>query len=555
MNKASKSIILLLLLGCSASAQKLSSSMKEALRKLETAVYAISSLYVDSVDNNKLTEYAIRGVLSELDPHSVYSDAEETKSELEPLNAGFDGIGVQFNMLTDTVYVVQVIAGGPSEKAGLLAGDRIVSVDDTVIAGVKMKTNDVMKRLRGPRGSKVKLGVWRGNDRLNITVKRGLVPVHSREACYMVDERTGYIRLSRFSRTTYDEFAEGIALLRGRGMQQLVLDLRFNGGGILDQAVEMAGTFLPEGSTVLTVRNNRMPRISERMEATSNNLLPKDLPLVVLVNEFSASASEILAGAIQDWDRGVVIGRRTFGKGLVQRPLPFQDGSMIRLTIARYYTPSGRSIQKPYAKGNFKAYEQELIGRFKHGESIHSDSIRFPDSLRYKTLVTGRTVYGGGGIMPDLFIPTDTALFNKLHRELLNKGIFNRAVLKYVDAHRQKLRQRFPDRQSYATFSVPEELTESLKAFAEAEKITWSTELFAQAEELIKCQLHAYIARDILGENDFFYFFNRMDKEYIKALDLLNDPDEYKRLLGYHFTSILFRHLNDPDEYKRLLGK
>ena len=348
----------------------------------------------------------------------------------------------------------------------------------------------------------------------------------------MVDERTGYIRLSRFSRTTYDEFAEGIALLRGRGMQQLVLDLRFNGGGILDQAVEMAGTFLPEGSTVLTVRNNRMPRISERMEATSNNLLPKDLPLVVLVNEFSASASEILAGAIQDWDRGVVIGRRTFGKGLVQRPLPFQDGSMIRLTIARYYTPSGRSIQKPYAKGNFKAYEQELIGRFKHGESIHSDSIRFPDSLRYKPLVTGRTVYGGGGIMPDLFIPTDTALFNKLHRELLNKGIFNRAVLKYVDAHRQKLRQRFPDRQSYATFSVPEELTESLKAFAEAEKITWSTELFAQAEELIKCQLHAYIARDILGENDFFYFFNRMDKEYIKALDLLNDPDEYKRLLG-----------------------
>ena len=312
MNKASKSIILLLLLGCSASAQKLSSSMKEALRKLETAVYAISSLYVDSVDNNKLTEYAIRGVLSELDPHSVYSDAEETKSELEPLNAGFDGIGVQFNMLTDTVYVVQVIAGGPSEKAGLLAGDRIVSVDDTVIAGVKMKTNDVMKCLRGPRGSKVKLGVWRGNDRLNITVKRGLVPVHSREACYMVDERTGYIRLSRFSRTTYDEFAEGIALLRGRGMQQLVLDLRFNGGGILDQAVEMAGTFLPEGSTVLTVRNNRMPRISERMEATSNNLLPKDLPLVVLVNEFSASASEILAGAIQDWDRGVVIGRRTF---------------------------------------------------------------------------------------------------------------------------------------------------------------------------------------------------------------------------------------------------
>ncbi|PDP73399.1 S41 family peptidase [Porphyromonas gingivalis] len=532
MNKASKSIILLLLLGCSASAQKLSSSMKEALRKLETAVYAISSLYVDSVDNNKLTEYAIRGVLSELDPHSVYSDAEETKSELEPLNAGFDGIGVQFNMLTDTVYVVQVIAGGPSEKAGLLAGDRIVSVDDTVIAGVKMKTNDVMKRLRGPRGSKVKLGVWRGNDRLNITVKRGLVPVHSREACYMVDGRTGYIRLSRFSRTTYDEFAEGIALLRGRGMQQLVLDLRFNGGGILDQAVEMAGTFLPEGSTVLTVRNNRMPRISERMEATSSNLLPKDLPLVVLVNEFSASASEILAGAIQDWDRGVVIGRRTFGKGLVQRPLPFQDGSMIRLTIARYYTPSGRSIQKPYAKGNFKAYEQELIGRFKHGESIHSDSIRFPDSLRYKTLVTGRTVYGGGGIMPDLFIPTDTALFNKLHRELLNKGVFNRAVLKYVDAHRQKLRQRFPDRQSYATFSVPEELTESLKAFAEAEKITWSTELFAEAEELIKCQLHAYIARDILGENDFFYFFNRMDKEYIKALDLLNDPDEYKRLLG-----------------------
>ncbi|WP_304295957.1 S41 family peptidase [Porphyromonas gulae] len=532
MNKASKLIILLLLLSCSAAAQKLSRSMQEALGKLQTAVYAISNLYVDSVDNSKLTEYAIRGILSELDPHSQYSDAEETKNELEPLNAGFDGIGVQFNMLTDTVYVVQVIAGGPSEKAGLLAGDRIVSVNDTIIAGVKMKTNEVMKRLRGPRGSKVKLGVWRGSDRLSVTVKRGLIPVHSREACYMVDERTGYIRLSRFSRTTYKEFAEGITLLRGRGMQQLVLDLRFNGGGILDQAVDMAGAFLPEGSTVLTVRNNRTPQISERMEAPNNKLLPKDLPLVVLVNEFSASASEILAGAIQDWDRGVVIGRRTFGKGLVQRPLPLQDGSMIRLTIARYYTPSGRSIQKPYAKGNFKAYEQELIGRFKHGESIHSDSIRFPDSLRYKTLVTGRTVYGGGGIMPDLFIPTDTALFNKLHRELLNKGIFNRAVLKYVDTHRQVLRERFADRQSYATFSIPKELTESLKAFAKAEKISWNAELFDEAKDLIERQLHAYIARDILGEDDFFYFFNRMDKEYIQALDLLNDPDKYRRLLG-----------------------
>ncbi len=532
MNKAIKLIILLLMTTAATSAQKLSRELQQSLSKMEMAAYAISSLYVDSVNNDKLAEYAIRGILNELDPHSLYTDAKETKSELEPLNAGFDGIGVQFNMLTDTVYVVQVIAGGPSEKAGLLAGDRIISVNDTIIAGVKMRTNDVMKRLRGPRDSKVRLGVRRGSDILNFTVQRGLIPVHSREACYMVDDRTGYIRLSRFARTTYDEFAEGIAHLRAAGMQRLVLDLRFNGGGILDQAVQMAGTFLPKGSTVLTVRNNRSPQMSDRMDAPSDNLLPKDMPLVILVNEFSASASEILVGAIQDWDRGVVIGRRTFGKGLVQRPLPLQDGSMIRLTVARYYTPSGRSIQKPYAKGNFKAYEEEILDRFKRGESIHSDSIRFPDSLRYKTLVTHRTVYGGGGVMPDLFVPTDSALFNRLHREMLNRGVFNRAVHKYVDANRKQLKERYPDRQSYASFRVPSELTEMLKPLAEAEKIVWDDQLFADARDLIERQLHAYIARDVLGEDDFFYFFNRMDKEYLRALSLLDDPDEYRRLLG-----------------------
>lgn len=532
MKKASSLILLLLAISYTSMAQHLSPSMQKALRKLETAAYAISNLYVDSIDNNKMAEYAIQGILKELDPHSTYTNPEETKEELEPLNAGFDGIGVQFNTLTDTVYVVQVIPGGPSEKAGLLAGDRIVSVNDSIIAGIKMKTTEVMKRLRGPKGTKVKLGVWRGTDSLTFTVKRGLIPMNSREACYMADDHTGYIRLSRFARTTYDEFAEGIKKLRSAGMQQLILDLRFNGGGILDQAIELAGAFLPKGSPVIYARNSREPQISEQLDAPANDLLPKDLPVVILVNEFSASASEILAGAIQDWDRGVVIGRRTFGKGLVQRPLPLQDGSMIRLTIARYYTPSGRSIQKAYSKGNFKAYEEELLTRIKHGELIHSDSISFPDSLRYKTLINGRTVYGGGGIMPDLFIPADTSLYNSLHRQLLNKGIFNRAILKYVDKHRQELKKRFPDKETYETFTIPEELIESVKTIAEKEKITWDDNLFNEAQDLIKRQLHAYLSRDILGEDVFYYFINRIDKEYLRALELLNNPAKYQQLLN-----------------------
>lgn len=529
-----KKILLLILswIAFTASAQQLSPEMRASFGKIEAAVHAIKYFYVDTVSTNKLAEDAIRGMLAELDPHSTYTDAEETKNELEPINASFDGIGIQFNMLTDTLYIVQIIPGGPSERAGLIAGDRILSVNDTLISGIKAKNSDVMKRLRGPRGSKVKLEILRGTEKLQRELVRDKIPINSRQAQYLTSNSIGYIRLSRFSKSTFEEYKEAVDLLKKAGMKSLILDLRYNGGGLLDQAVQIAGTLLPAESTVLSIRNTRKPAISESIKAPASKLLPKDIPVAILINEFSASASEILAGAIQDWDRGIVIGRRTFGKGLIQRPLPLQDGSMVRLTIARYYTPSGRSIQKPYSKGNQRQYEEEILERIKHGELIHSDSIKFPDSLKYRTLKYRRTVYGGGGIMPDIFVPADTAAFNKLHRSLLSQGILNRVVLKYVDEHRSALKKRYPDRKSFEKFNADTELLSLLEATAKDDKkIVWDQALFDESKEEILQQLHAYIARDILGEDEFFYFFNQMDKEYLQAIELLSDPKSYKSIL------------------------
>ena len=412
-------------------------------RKLQLALYAISNLYVDSTSETKLVEDAIVGMLEKLDPHSTYTDPEETKEMTEPLQGNFDGIGIQFNMLTDTLYVIQVIPGGPSEKVGLMAGDRIIMVDDTLIAGVKMKNTDVMKRLRGPKNTEVRVKVLRGGvpDLIEFKITRGKIPVYSLDAAYMADKTTGYIKLNRFAASSADEFREALEKLKKQGMKNLILDLQGNGGGYLNIAIDLADEFLGKDKLIVYTEGNKQPREEAKSSARGGF---EEGRLVVLVDETSASASEIVTGAIQDWDRGVVVGRRTFGKGLVQRPIDLPDGSMIRLTIARYYTPSGRCIQKPYDKtanpdgtlsgeNNLEKYNQELIDRFNHGELMHADSIHFPDSLKYQTKKLARTVYGGGGIMPDFFVPIDTTQYTDYHRNIVAKGVvISRLIVRFT---------------------------------------------------------------------------------------------------------------------------
>ena len=391
--------IIVCICAVTAQAQKMGN---EALRKLQMAEFAIANLYVDSVDENRLVEEAIIKMLAQLDPHSTYNNAEEVKKMNEPLQGNFEGIGVQFQMIEDTLLVVQPVSNGPSEKVGILAGDRIIAVNDSAIAGVKMSTEDIMSRLRGEKGSEVKLTIVRRgvNEPLFFTVKRDKIPILSLDAAYMIQPRTGYIRINRFGATTAEEFLKALKELQKKGMKDLILDLQGNGGGYLNAAIDLANEFLQQKDLIVYTEGRAARR--SNFHAKGNGKF-KDGRLVVLVDEYSASASEIVTGAIQDWDRGVVVGRRTFGKGLVQRPIDLPDGSMIRLTIARYYTPSGRCIQKPYDKtanldgtlsgeNNLEKYNQELIDRFNHGELMHADSIHFPDSLKYQTKKLARTI-------------------------------------------------------------------------------------------------------------------------------------------------------------------
>lgn len=519
-------MLTILMVSSSLKAQFLPPNYKEAIDKVAHSIAAISQLYVDTVNTNKLAEDAIRGVLSELDPHSVYINADDNKEEMNELEGKFSGVGIQFNMLTDTLYVVQVIPGGPCEKAGLLAGDRIMKVNGENIAGLKVKNSKIMKLLRGPKGTKVTLSVLRGKRQFDYVVTRGEIPIHSRDACYIIpDTKIGYMRFNRFSMTTYDEFEKGAKKLLEEGMDKLIIDLRFNGGGILDAAQNMAGAFLPKGAKVLTVKNNRPPYFSQDLLVESASLPAlKKIPLIILINEFSASASEILTGAIQDWDRGLVIGRRSFGKGLVQRPIPLLDGSVIRLTIARYYTPSGRCIQKPYVKGDSRSYEEDILNRFKHGELLHSDSIAFPDSLKYKTLSKGRTVYGGGGIMPDIFIPLDTTKQNDLEKALLMTASLVRVLPHYMDKERKPLLKKYPNASEFETsYHVPNSLFNEVKKVALENDVKWDDQLFAEAKSKLAFLLKCYIARDLYGEDVFYSMINTLDKEYNEAIKIFSE--------------------------------
>lgn len=495
------------------------------IRKLQVAEMAITNLYVDSVDENKLVEDAIRGMIEKLDPHSAYSTAKETKAMNEPLQGSFEGIGVQFNMVEDTLLVIQPTLNGPSEKVGILAGDRIISVNDTAIAGVKMSKEDIMKRLRGKKGSKVRLGVVRRGigDVLSFTVTRDKIPVHTLDAAYMIKPGVGYIRIGSFGATTYEEFMEALQKLRNQGaLESLVLDLQDNGGGYLQAAAQIANEFLQKDDIIVYTEGRSVPR--QDFRATGDGHLRTGCRIVVLVNEYSASAAEIVTGALQDQDRGQVVGRRTFGKGLVQRPIEFPDGSMIRLTVAHYFTPSGRCIQKPYVKGEKRDYEEDIEKRFKHGELYSQDSIHFSDSLRYETLRLHRTVYGGGGIMPDFFVPLDTTQYTLFHRQLAAKGVIINTSLKYIDKNRRQLSKQYASFEDFrAGFNVPQEMVDEVVAEAEKQNVKpKNDEELQQTLPMLRTQLKALIARDLWDMNEYFAIINEQNHIVQRALQILD---------------------------------
>ncbi len=511
-------------LACSASMAQTKAEIEAAMRKLYTATMMTSLCYVDSVSPNRLVEDAITGMLDKLDPHSSYTNAEQTQKFQEPLQGSFEGIGVQFNMLDDTLIVIQPTAKGPSEKVGIMAGDRIVTVNDTAIAGVKMSREDIMRRLRGPKGSQVRLGIIRqGTEGVSLfTVTRDKIPLNTVDAAYMVTPTIGLIRFTSFGLTTRDELLEAIRKLRGEGMRDLILDLQQNGGGLLEVASDIASEFLPKGDTIVYTEGRTVP---SRMFTSSGGQGFQEGKVAVLIDEYSASAAEILTGAIQDNDRGVVLGRRSFGKGLVQRPIDLPDGSMIRLTIARYYTPSGRCIQKPYTKGDRKAYGQDVITRYNNGELTNEDSIHFPDSLRYTTRKLGRVVYGGGGIMPDYFVPLDTARYTRLYRELSAKGCLVEASLRYLSDNHKKLSRQWSDFNSFrSSYSLPDEVIDKLLKAGEAKGIVPNDEEERQATiPQLRLTLTALVARDIWDMSEYFAIIYEHDPLVMKAVELLGE--------------------------------
>ena len=494
------------------------------LRKLQIAESAVNSLYVDKLDEQALVEDAIRGLLKNLDPHSTYTTAKETKQMNEPLSGSFEGIGVQFNMVDDTLLVIQPTLGGPSEKAGILAGDRIVSVNDTAIAGVKMSREEIMKRLRGKKGTKVQMGVVRRGirDRLSFTVTRDKIPVHTVDAVYMIRPGIGYIRVGSFGATTYDEFIEGVQKLKGEGMKDIIIDLQENGGGYLQTAVRIVNEFLHRDDLVVYTEGRAVPR--QEFKADGNGKMV-DGRVVVLINEYSASAAEILAGAIQDQDRGQIVGRRSFGKGLVQRPIEFSDGSMIRLTVAHYYTPSGRCIQKPYEKGENKEYAEDIERRFKHGELYSADSIHFADSLRFETLRLHRPVYGGGGIMPDFFVPLDTTQFTSFHRNLMAKNFVVNTNLKYMDKHGKQLRREYKTFDDFnRRYEIPQSVIDKMLAEAAEQNVKpKDDDELAKTLPRLRMQLKALVARDIWTMTEYFRITNEQNHIVQRALTVLDN--------------------------------
>ena len=517
-----------------------------SISKLLNAEYAIKSCYVASGDENNLVEDAIIGMLEKLDPHSQFTTAKETQELEEPLQGEFSGIGIQFNLKQDTLYVIQTIPNGPSERVGMLPGDRIIYVNDTTIAGVKIKNTDIQKKLRGKKGTKVTVKVKRVThpELITVVITRDKIPLHSVDAAYMLDEKTCYIKISSFGAKTYNEMIDKLHLLKKQGMRQLVVDLSDNGGGYMDAAIQMVNELLDAGQLIVYTEGLNQSRAEAKANGRGEF---KDMKLVVIMSQYSASASEIFAGAIQDWDRGLVLGRRSFGKGLVQRPFKFEDGSMMRLTVARYHTPSGRCIQKPYVKGDKKGYDADLLTRYNAGEYYNIDSIQFNDSLKYTSLKNHRVVYGGGGIMPDVFVPVDTTEYSKYYRDMLAKGVIYQFALDYVDKNRKALKSSYPNVEKFDQFfSLSDDDMQAFIAAGEKEKVAFNEEQYATSKEVFKCYLKGLIARDLYTEdNAFNIIVNHRNRDLQEALRLINDTSRYQSLLltgNTEYEKIAARH-------------
>jgi carboxyl-terminal processing protease len=504
--------------------------LDEQSAKLVYTLNAVNALYVDTVKENKLVESAIEGMLKDLDPHSVYVSKEEVQRMKEPLEGSFEGVGIQFQMLEDTMYVVQTIAGCPAAKVGILPGDRMIYIEDTLIAGVKMQNTGIMKKLRGPKGSVVHVKILRRGEPglIEFSVTRDKIPIYSIDASYMVDKEIGYVKINSFGATTHSEFLSAVSKLNAAGMKSLIIDLQGNGGGYLQAATDMANEFLKKGNLLVYTQGLKQPRMES--EATGYGNFPTG-KLIILIDEYSASASEILTGAIQDWDRGVVVGRRSFGKGLVQRQIDLPDGSMMRLTTARYYTPSGRCIQKSYKDGIDK-YERDISDRFKRGEFQHADSIHFADSLKYKTLRLGRTVYGGGGIMPDVFVPLDTTFYTDYLKKIIAKGVVNKISTQYIDQHRQAILSDYKTFDDFnARFAIPQSLLDDMVNAATKEKVTFNEEQFGKSKSYLVKQLKALISNDLYGRDTYYRILNTDNESVEKAVEIFKASGTYDKLI------------------------
>ena len=518
------------LFAVAATAQQPQSKGQMNAQKLANTLYLIENFYVDTANIDKVTEDAIVAALKELDPHSAYISKKDVEKANEPLVGSFEGIGVTFQLIRDTITVISPVAGGPSEKVGIMAGDQFIKVDGEDAFGKKVDNEYVQKHLRGKKGTKVTVSVKRGNDPelIDFEIIRDKIPLNSINAAYMLDNHVGYIKLDRFAQESTKEFKEAFARLQSQGMESLIFDLRGNTGGYLNTAIELVDQFLTENQLIVFTEGIHSPYQEWRCTKAGLYTTGK---LVVLIDEGSASASEILSGAIQDHDRGVVIGRRSFGKGLVQRPFDLPDGSQIRLTTSRYHTPSGRCIQRPYEKG-VEDYAKEMTKRLEHGEYFHADSIHFPDSLKYKT-DGGRTVYGGGGIMPDIFIPVDTSYNSKLYTNLVRKGALNRFTTDYGLKHRDKIKAQYGDFEQFnKNFVVSQDIIEGLRKAAEEAKVEWNEEQFQHSEKFILLQVKALIARNVWETQEYYRVMSSTDSGVQKALEILNDKKAYSKILN-----------------------
>jgi len=490
--------------------------------KIQSLLQLIDYAYVDTVDKKKVTEDAIRAILKDCDPHSQYIPAEDLKDVNEPLVGKFDGIGVTFNILNDTIMVTQTIAGGPSEKVGIRAGDRIVTIEGNTVAGIKIKNSDVLKQLRGDKGTKVTVGIFRRDspELLDFTITRDKIPIYSVEASYVAAPEIGYIKIARFADSTVDEFKDALKKLQEKGIKHLILDLQGNGGGYLERAIGLADEFLSDKKLVVYTKGRTAPK-QESYASTSGGF--EKGKLVVLIDEYSASASEIVSGAVQDWDRGLVVGRRSFGKGLVQKPFPLPDGSAVRLTIARYYTPSGRCIQKPYLPGEEENYEMDIMNRRKNGEFTNADSIQMKDTIKYFTNAK-RIVYAGGGIMPDVFVPLDTSMSSKFLLDLIRKGIIPEFTLTYADNNRKSLLASYPNINDFRkNFQLSEEFMNEFFAKAEKQGVPKDEEGYTISGPHLRQQMKALIARDLWNSDAYWEVMNETNKTFLKGVETIQD--------------------------------